>query len=187
MTVSKEDALSALHDVETAERRSRTMFGYGKASPHLLLWGALWIVAGAVGALTPTNAGMGWTVVDAIGLAGSACLVAIYIRRAGKDGNRTALMPYLGTTAVLAAYVSLTLMVFAPVSGDEILMFFTLLVAAGYTITGCWAGLRYAAVGVALGVLAVGVFVLAPAYLPLIIPFAGGGALILGGLWMRRA
>ena len=37
MTVSKEDALSALHDVETAERRSRTMFGYGKASPHLLL------------------------------------------------------------------------------------------------------------------------------------------------------
>ncbi|MDE0201182.1 MAG: hypothetical protein OXK73_01950, partial [Rhodospirillaceae bacterium] len=62
-----------------------------------------------------------------------------------------------------------------------------LLVATGYAIAGCWMGLRYAAVGVALGGVAVGVFVLAPAYLSLIVPFAGGGALILGGFWMRRA
>ena len=42
-------------------------------------------------------------------------------------------------------------------------------------------------IGAALGGLAVAVFVAAPAYLHLVVPFAGGAALILGGLWMRRA
>jgi len=47
MSMSKDEASSALHDIEATERRSRTLFGYGVASPYLLLWGALWIVAGA--------------------------------------------------------------------------------------------------------------------------------------------
>ena len=107
--------------------------------------------------------------------------------RCGERSERVRLLRYFGTAAVLAAFIGLTLMVFAPVTGPEILMLFTLLVAAGFTIAGCWSGLRYAAVGVALGGLAVGVFVLAPAHLNLIVPFAGGGALVLGGLWLRRA
>ena len=186
MTVTKGDALSALHDVETAERRSQILFGYGLASPHLLLWGVLWIVAGAVGTLSPANTGIGWAAVDAVGLAGSTCLFAAQARRCGKDGDRLRLFRYLGTVAALAAFVGLTLMLFAPVSGAEVQMLITLLVAAAYAIAGCWVGLRYAAVGVALAALAVGVFHLAPAQLPSILPFAGGGALIVGGLWMRR-
>ena len=186
MTVTKGDALSALHDVETAERRSQILFGYGLASPHLLLWGALWIVAGAVGALSPENAGFGWTAVDAVGFIGTAWLILRQARRGGERGERLRLLRYAATFAVLAAFVGLTLMLFAPVSGAEVQMLITLLVAAAYAIAGCWVGLRYAAVGVALAALAVGVFHLAPAQLPSILPFAGGGALIVGGLWMRR-
>ena len=81
MSVSKDEAQSALHDVETAERRSQTLFLYGLASPYFMLWGALWIVAGAVGALSPANAGFGWSAVDVIGLLGSAYLVVRYARR----------------------------------------------------------------------------------------------------------
>ena len=187
MSLSKDDALSALHDIEATERRSRTLFGYGLASPYLLLWGALWIVAGLVGALSPANADIGWCAVDAVGLLGSGWLAARHARRCGDRDERVRLLRYIGTVAVLVAFVGLVLMVFAPDSGDEVLMLFTLVVAAGHTIGGCWAGLRYAALGVTLGGLAVGVFVLAPAYLSLIVPFAGGGATILAGLWMRRA
>ena len=187
MTVSKDDALSALNDIESTKRRSRTLFRYRLASPYLLLWGALWIVAGAVGALAPAHGGIGWAAVDAIGLAGSGYLIAVHARRCGKGSDRLRLFRYLGSFAVLAAFVGLTLMVFAPVSSIEVLMLITLVVATAYTTVGCWAGLRYAAVGVALAGLAVGVFHLAPAMLPLIVPFIGGGALILGGLWMRRA
>ena len=187
MSVSKDEAQSALHDVETAERRSQTLFLYGLASPYFMLWGALWIVAGAVGALSPANAGIGWAAVDVIGLLGSAILVVRYARRSDNRDDRVRLLRYLGTTAVLAAFVGLTLMVFAPVSSDEVLMLITLVVAAVYAVAGCWVGVRYAVVGVALASLAVGVFHLAPEQLPLVVPFVGGGALILGGFWFRRA
>ena len=187
MSVSKDEASSALQDIEATERRSRTLFGYGLASPYMLMWGALWLIAGTVGAISPAHTGIGWSVVDMVGLVGNACLMIRQAWRCGERSERVRLLRYFGTGAVLVAFIGLTFMVFAPVTGIEILMLFTLLVAAGFTIAGCWSGLRYAAVGVALGGLAVGVFVLAPAYLHLIVPFAGGGALILGGLWMRRA
>ena len=184
MTVNKDDALTALHDVESVERRSQTLFRYGLASPYLLLWGALWIVAGGVGALSPANGNIGWTAVDAVGLLGSAWLI---VRHARRCGERVFLLRYVATFTVLAAFVGLTLIVFAPVSADEVLMLITLVVAAAYAIAGCWIGLRYAVVGVALAGLALGVFHLLPAMLTLIVPFVGGGAIILSGLWMRRA
>ena len=40
--------------------------------------------------------------------------------------------------------------------------------------------------GSVVATLAAGAFHLAPAHLPLIVSILGGGALILGGLWMRR-
>ena len=187
MSVSKDDALSALHDIETVERRSRTLFGYDLGSPYLLLWGVLWMIAGVVGAVSPANSGIGWGAVDIVGLVGTAYLIVRHARRCGERSERIHLLRYVGSAATLAAFIGLTLMVFGPVKGGEITMLCTLLVAAGYAIAGCWLGLRYAVVGVALSSLAVGVFILAPAYLHLIVPFAGGGALILGGVWMRRA
>ena len=187
MSVSKDDASLALQDIEATERRSRTLFGYGLASPYLLMWGTLWIVAGAVGALSPENEYIGWCAVDAVGLLGSAYLVVRHVRRCSERDDRVRVLRYVGTVLVLLAFIGLTQMVFAPVSGAEVLMLFTLLVAAVYTIAGCWAGLRYAVIGGALGGLAVAVFLAAPASLHLIVPFAGGCALILGGLWMRRA
>ena len=187
MSVSKDDARSALHDVETAERRSQTLFGYGLASPYLLLWGALWIVAGAVGAVLPAHGGIVWGAVDIVGLVGTGWLIVRHARRCGERDDRVRLFRYVGSTIVVAAFSGLTLMIFAPVKGGDVTMFFTLLVAAGYAIVGCWLGLRFAVVGVALGGLAVAVFVAAPAYLLLIVPFAGGAARVLGGLWMRRA
>ena len=187
MSVSKDDASSALHDIEVAERRSQTLFAYSLASPYLLLWGALWIIAGVVGAVSPADSGIVWGSVDIVGLLGTAYLIVRHARRCGERSDRIHLLRYVGSAAALGAFIGLTLMVFAPVKGGNVLMLFTLVAAAGYVVAGCWMGLRYAVVGVALGGLAVGVFLLAPAYLNLIVPFAGGAALILGGLWMRRA
>ena len=186
MSVSKDEASSALQDIEATERRSRLLFGYGLASPYLLMWGSLWLIAGTIGAVSPAHTGIGWSAVDIVGLVGNAFLMIRQTRRCGERSERVRLLRYFGTAAVLVAFIGLTLMVLAPLTGIEILMFFTLLVAAGFTISGCWSGQRYAVVGIALGGLAVGVFLLAPAYLHLIVPFAGGGALILGGLWLRR-
>ena len=81
MTITRNDAATALRDADSASRRSLALFQYGLASPFLLLWGALWIVAGAVAALSPDNAGIGWLVVDIAGLAGTGILIAVQSRR----------------------------------------------------------------------------------------------------------
>ena len=39
MTVTRNDAATALHDVDSARRHSLTLFQYGLAGPYLLLWG----------------------------------------------------------------------------------------------------------------------------------------------------
>ena len=140
MSVSKDEASSALHDIEATERRSRTLFGYGLASPYLLLWGVLWMIAGAVGAVSPANSGIGWGAVDIVGLLGTAYLIVRHARRCGARSDRIHLLRYVGSAAVLVAFVGLTLMIFGPVKGGEITMLFTLLVAAGYAIAGCWIG-----------------------------------------------
>lgn len=187
MTVTRNDAASALRDVDSARRRSLALFQYGLASPFLLLWGVLWIVAGAVGALSPENTGIGWLVVDIAGFAGTGVLIAVQSRRHGETSTRNPLYRCIAIGAVVAAFVALTLLVFAPVSAVEGLTFITLVVAAAYAIAGCWTGGRYAAVGAVLAVVAIGFFQLAPELVPIVVPFAGGGTLILGGLWMRSA
>ena len=187
MTVTRNDAATALHDVDSARRHSLTLFQYGLASPFLLLWGAVWIAAGAVAALSPDNAGIGWLVVDIAGLAGTGILIAVQSRRYGEGTGRSQLFRCLGTAAVVVAFVALTLSVFAPVSDVEILTLITLVVAAAYVAAGCWTGGRYAAVGVVLAGVAISLYHLAPDLVPPVVPFVGGGTLILGGLWMRRA
>lgn len=187
MTVTRNDAAAALHDVDSARRRSLALFQYGLASPFLLLWGVLWVVAGAIAALSPEYTGIGWIVIDTIGLAGTGVLIDVQSRRHGETSGGNRLYRCVATGAVVAAFVALTLLVFAPVSAVEGLTFITLVLAAAYAVAGCWAGGRYAAVGAVLAVLAIGFFRLAPELVPIVVPFAGGGTLILGGLWMRSA
>ena len=186
MNVTKDDAETALKDVGAARRQSLTLFRYELASPYLLLWGVLWIVAGIIGALSPDNIGIGWLVVDAIGIVGTGYLVIRSARRYTGEGARGEGLRFAASTAVLGAFAAMVFMIFAPVSGAEIQTFITMLIAAIYMIAGIWMGHKFAALGAVLAALALGAFHLAPAHLPLIVSILGGSALILGGLWMRR-
>jgi len=69
-------------------------------------------------------------------------------------------------------------------SGDALI---SLVVALAYIVTGLWSGLRIALLGVALlAVICLGWFVF-PAWLFAWLGIGGGGALILGGIWLARA
>ena len=186
MNVTKDDAETALKEVDAARRHSLTLFQYGLASPYLLLWGLLWIVAGVNGTVSPDNTGFGWLVVDAIGIVATGYLVVRNARRYARDGTRSQGLRFAATAAVLGALTAMVFMIFAPVSGAEVQTFITMLIAAIYMIAGIWVGHKFTALGAILAALALGAFHLAPAYLSLIVSILGGSALILGGLWMRR-
>ena len=83
MTITTNDAATALHDVDSARHRSPSLFHYGQTSPFLLLWGVLWIVAGTVTALSPDKAGVGWFVVNVVEFAATGILIATQSRRYG--------------------------------------------------------------------------------------------------------
>lgn len=186
MNLTRDEAASRLREIEAARSHSLTLFNYGLASPYFLLWGAMWIVAGGVGAASPGNAGIGWLIADFVGLAGTGYLVVSQTRRNPERDGRRSMFRFVAIALVLAAFIVLTLKVFAPVTGVQVQTFITLLVAAIYAFAGCWFGLRYAVVGSVLALLAIGALHFAPAHLPLIVSLLGGGAIILAGVWMRH-
>ncbi len=193
MNVSRIDAEAALQDVDSAKRQSRTHVGYQFGSLALLLWGALWIVAGSVSALWPDAAGVGWIVVDVIGTAAMGYLVLRNARRfPGYGASGVFRLPaqairFVGTAVVLGAFGAMVGLIFRPLSATEIMAFITTVVAAIYMVAGLWVGLRLFAIGAVLAALVVSAFLIAPVQLPLIVSFLGGSALVLGGLWMRWA
>lgn len=85
MNITKTDAETALRDAGRASERSLTLFHYKMASPYLLLWGALWIVAGIIAMISPHNTGMGWFIVDTIGIVATGYLVARTVRHYAED------------------------------------------------------------------------------------------------------
>ena len=187
MKITKNDAESALRDAGKAEEQSLTLYHYELTSPYLLLWGILWIIAGIISALSPDNARMGWLIVDAIGIVASGYLVIGDARRLAKYNARSEGLRYMATVIVITVFLTMTFTIFNPVSGIQIQSFMTVLIATIYMIIGLWTGYRLTVIGAVLAVLVVSALFLAPAQFPLMVSILGGGALILGGLWMRRA
>src|SRR4051794_2750259 len=96
MPISPGQAAAALEEVEQTERRTRLSGGYAAASPHLILWGLIWIAGYGGCAVTPPERwGLVWLPLAAAGIAGSSYFSRRRPARAGGgagEGGRSALM-----------------------------------------------------------------------------------------------
>jgi hypothetical protein len=91
-----------------------------------------------------------------------------------------------GTALIAFAFITATCVVMSPVTPRQVGAFIPLVVAASYAVLGLWIGARFIAVGAALAALTLGGFLLLPAHFELWMAAVGGGALLVGGLWLRR-
>ena len=187
MNITKNDAKSALHAAGKSEEYSLTLYHYEMASPYLLLWGILWIIAGIISALSPDNTKMAWLIVDTVGIVVTGYLVVGDARRFDKYNARSEWLRFMAAVVVLVLFIAATLAIFSPVSDIQIQSFITMLIAMIYMILGFWTGYRLTVIGAVLACLVTGTLIYTPSQLPLTISVLGGTALILGGLWMRRA
>ena len=187
MNITKNDAEAALRDVGETGEYSLTLFHYQITSPYLVLWGVLWIIAGIVSVISPQNTGIGWLVVVTTGIIANGYLVAGDARRFTESNIRREGIRYVAAVAVLTGFLTMTFVVFGPVSGVEIQTFITILIASIYMILGLWTGKLLSFVGIDLAILVVIAYFFLPAYFPLIVSILGGAALIAGGLLMRKA
>ena len=193
MNVTRADAQAALRAVDAATRQSRTHLGYQFASLALLVWGALWIVAGASvrsGPTPPAPAGLSSTCSARLPWVIWSCATpdaSPATRTSGGFRSTSQAIRFVVTAAVVAGFAAMTGLIFGPLTATEIMAFITVLIAAIYMVIGLWTGLRLFAIGAVLAALVVSAFLIAPVQLPFIVSLLGGSALILGGLWMRWA
>ena len=186
MPISTQQAAEALSDIALAQHRASILRGYERGAPHFLLWGLIWMVGYTLTDVMPTMAGPGWLVLDLAGITGSFFLgraAAVNVPIASKNYGRR--FAALGIT--MFAFVSATYFIMKPNSAAQFGAFPALLMAAIYTVVGIWRGVRWAVSGVVLGVCTVAGFALFKEHFMLWMAAAGGGALLLTGIWLRRA
>lgn len=186
MPISTQEAAEALSNIALTQHRASILRGYERGAPHFLLWGLIWIVGYSLTDITPSMAGPGWLVLDVIGITGSYFLGRAAAANAplasGTYGRR-----FFAVGVTLFAFVFATYFTMRPSSAAQFGAFPALLMAAIYTLVGIWRGVRWAVSGVVLGVLTIAGFVLFKEHFMLWMAAAGGGTLLLTGLWLRRA
>ena len=179
MMLSPQDAAGALRDIEAAQARSAQLHGYARSSPQLLLWGVLWVIGYGLNDFFPAYSGAIWGAVVPIGLiAGFAAL-----RGTGhKVGWR-----YGAVAVTFVAFFAAAFFILWPINPRQITALIPLGVAAAYVIAGIWWGPRYVTTGIAIAALTLAGFVLLKQHFFLWMAGVGGAALILAGIWLKRA
>lgn len=182
--ISQQEASSVLRDVEATETRTVRSGLYAAASPHLVLWGAIWACGYAACQFTgPERWAPIWGVLTAVG-------VALAFWLSWRQSSRSARRDHsAGTIAVMTLTVGLfiiaTLVLFAPVEPMAALAFPSLVMGLVYVMMGYNLMPRLAFVGAGIASVVMAGFLLAPEWTALFAALAGGGGLMLGGLWLR--
>lgn len=178
MTVSQKEAADALVNAENAEQRSVVAYRYQRFSPHLFLWGVIWIVGYAITYFRPAA----WRVWLALVPAG--ILASVWIdKRSRKSRGWIYGVDFLA----IFLFIFSVYAILPPKSTAEGAALFPLVIALVYVFLGTsMRASRIVSLGFALGALTVGGFFWLPQYFLLWMAGVGGSTLILGGSWLRR-
>ncbi|MEO8375869.1 MAG: hypothetical protein ABI471_11630 [Sphingomonas bacterium] len=186
--ITENEAAESLRDVERVSRRTHVASAYSIASPYLVLWGLVWIAGYTGSGLTaPEQWGWVWLPCIVVGVVGSTILGRRTARlggsRASSAKNPTARS--LLMTLIIMLFMGSVYLVFKPVSPLPYLVFPALIMALTYALIGTFGLPRFTWIGAGIFVAVMLGYLLAPALMPFWIAAAGGGGLVLGGLWMR--
>jgi len=187
MTISPTQAAAAIEDIERTEQRTRLARGYGEASPHLILWGVIWMAGyGACAVLPREQWGLAWLPLVLVGAIGSGWIGSRGARgRTGSGSGSYARSLLMGLS--IFVFIAATYFVFRPVDAAPYLIFPTFITGLVYSLCGIVARMaRFVWIGAAIFVLTLAGYVAAPQWTAIWVALAGGGGLVLGGLWLRK-
>lgn len=184
MGISRNEAASALTDIENTAGRSRLLKGYHASGPILMVWGVIWALGySGMGLLPPEQWGLIWLVLDVVGVAAT-----LFLSRTGKGEAKTGHGWKIGAGvfAVLLFYAA-TFALFRPASIDAAIAYPGVVTGLVYALLGVAFWPRYLWIGAAVFAASlVGYFFFQP-WLAFWMAAVGGGGLIVAGLWLRRA
>lgn len=184
MAISQDEAARALREIGDARARSTTLQVYRHFGPQMILWGCIWLLANALCDFYPQRSGTIWPALSIAGGVGSALLGRANPRR---DGTAAAGWRWALTGVVLFGYFCAMFTILpagSALQGTALVSLFFMLV---YMLFGIWEGFRVFAIGLlAFAAILVDYFLLG-SHQFLWLGICAGGALIVGGLWVRHA
>lgn len=182
MPVSHDDAAEALREIDRTQQRSSVRYGYRAAAPQLFVWGVVWAVGYSSDYFRPEWK-FTWPVLIVIAMG-----LSFWLGARDKSSSADDAWRYGATFLALAIFIGALFSVMAPVSKAQVGAFFPLLVGLFYAMIGIWSrGGRMLIAGGAITALTLIGFFAFREYFMLWMAVVGGGALILGGLWLSRA
>ncbi|MBO9707231.1 MAG: hypothetical protein J7521_03365 [Caulobacter sp.] len=189
MGVSRTEAAAALSDIEQTTSRSHLSRGYLISGPILMTWGAIWVAGYLATGLKPEWSGAVWLPLDLIGVVASIVLAMRGRSAPGAGAGAAAGLGWRSAIGALAvtAFIVVTFNLFRPVDPQAPVAYPGLICGLVYVIMGVWRMTRFAWIGAAMFVATLIGYRLFPDILPFWMAAVGGGGLMLGGLWMRRA
>ncbi len=183
MPVSRNDAADALRAVESTERLSATLHGYAAAAPYFFIWGVAWAAGYGLSTAQPDKRTLIWA--GAIGVGAVLSMIA-GIRGGGASRRGPSIGYSFAIAGAIAALIGGTMVVLGPMQPRQVDALVPLLTAGLYLLAGIWVGPRFGLAGLILATVTVGGYFLAGDAFGYWMAAAGGGVLILAGLWLRK-
>lgn len=187
MNVSRDEAEHALADIAAAGDRSARLQAYRRIAPYLILWGGIWLVANLVTDLCPVWSNAAWLTLDVLG---AVLSVWFGIRRRRLEAGTTDRLDqgwrWGLCFAVIFAFFVATLLILQPVNARQLVAYISIVWTFLYTALGVWLGMRLFAIGAVASLLIVIGYLAVDAHFFLYMGLVAGGALMAGGLWLRR-
>ena len=185
MSITKDEASQALGEIEAARGRVWEVKAYGYASPFLIIWGLVWMAADCILQFEPRWE-LTWPIAVAVGAAASFFAGFSLPKPETRPGARAAGWRSFAIWFVVVGFIVSLFLVIPTASGRVTHSIFGLVFGFIYLAMGLWMGWRLAVLGAALVALTlVGFYFVGPWY-ALYMGLVSGGALLLGGLWLRR-
>ena len=190
VNIDKNEAALALAAIDAAGARSNQLQRYRRFAPYLILWGLIWLVANTVSDLAPVHAGNVWLALTAFGAAAS-WWIGSRQPAATSDGSgpRKRLdqgWRWMLCFVVILAFQVTAIAVLPPADGRQQNTFFSMFWTFLYMAIGAWTGWRLFAIGLTATLLILMGYYGVHSHYFLYMGCVSGGALIAGGLWLRR-
>ncbi len=188
-SLERKEAAHALDQIEQAQASGRAISTYRDSAPHFILWGLTWFVANSVTEVSLAAGLVAWPVAGAVAaVASNQMAKRLRRRRNSREGSQRKIDWHAGACfSLLFVFVILTGFVFAPVSYRELSAFISLIAAFAYMAAGIWLGTQLFVIGALTALLILAGYFGLKDYYYLWLGVVGGGALIAGGLWLRKA
>ena len=180
--ISTKEASAMLADIDGVVRRVKQSRIYRRSGDIFIVWGALQFARETLFAIFPRLAVVGWFSVDLVGI-----ILTVLMLRRDLGGRGRLPLRVLATFALFYGFGWLWADVIGALGPRQLAAFWPTLFDFGYAVVGLWFGAAFLVIGLGAAAATVAAFLWASDSFWLALSIINGGALILIGLWMRRA